>query len=216
MKRIIMALAGALLAASALPAQAASSLDVPTASAAPSVDPRADDTSFDPAAVAQLGWNSTKSQPAAEDTTARIATDGKYLYVRFDAAQTERIVSAQPADGKSTGDLVWVDLQPGSSGASYRFASSPDGSSNATASTGTAPAFAAAGSTYDGGYTVTMKIPIADLHGAGGTWNVQFGRTIAGSGQQMVWSHDGNVAQAGTMTMPASVGAAAPAGATRE
>lgn len=214
MKRNVFALAGALIVASAIPAHASSSIEVPTTTTAPSADPHADDTSFNPAAVANIGWDSTKSQPASEDTTARVVTDGKFLYVRFDATQTERIVSTQPVDGKSSGDLVWVDLQPGGAGATaYRFASSPDGSSGATANNGAtaasaAPAFTASGATFDGGYTVTMKIPLADLHAAqsGGTWNVQFGRSIAGSGAQLVWSHDGNVAQAGTMTMPASVG----------
>ncbi len=209
MKRIVFALAGALIAVGALPAFAASSLEVPTATAAPSVDPRADFTSFDPAAVAQLSWDSTKSRPAAEDTTARIATDGKFLYVRFDATQTERIVSTQPVDAKSSGDLVWVELQPsGSNATSYRFASSPDGSSGATASTGTAPAFTTSGATFDGGYTVTMKIPLAGMTAAasGGAWNVQFGRAISALGDQIVWSHEGNVAAVGTMTMPASVG----------
>lgn len=209
MKRIAFALVGALLAAGAVPAYAASSLEVPTTSMAPSVDPHADDTSFNNAAVAQINWNSAKSQNANEDTTARVTTDGKYLYVRFDAVQTERIVSAQPVDGKSSGDLVWVELQPGGAGAmSYRFAASPDGSSSATASSGAAPAFSSSGATYDGGYTVTMKIPLAELSGAhpGGSWNAQFGRAVAGSGAQLVWSHDGNVAQAGTLTMPASVG----------
>lgn len=208
-KRLIIAFAGALLAAAALPVLAASSLDVPTASAAPSVDPRADDTAFDPSAVAQLSWNATQTRAADEQTTARIATDGKFLYVRFDAAQKERIVSAQPADGKSDGDLVWIDLQPsGASGPLYRFAASPDGSSGATASNGAAPQFQASGATYDGGYTVTMKIPLATLRSAqsGASWSAQFARSIHSSGQQFVWSHDGNVAQAGTMTMPASVG----------
>lgn len=208
MKRIMFALVGALLAAGAVPAYAASSLEVPTSSTAPSVDPHADDTSFNNAAVAQINWNSSKSQSATEDTTARITTDGKNLYVRFDAVQTERIVSAQPVDGKSSGDLVWVELQPGGAGTTYRFAASPDGSSNATASTGSAPTFSASGAPYDGGYTVTMTIPLASLSGAhaGATWNAQFGRSIAGSGAALVWSHDGNVAQAGTLTMPASVG----------
>lgn len=209
MKRIALALVGALLAAGAVPAYAASSLEVPTTSTAPSVDPHADDTSYNNAAVAQIAWNSAKLQSANEDTTARVTTDGKYLYVRFDAVQTERIVSAQPVDGKSSGDLVWVELQPGGAGTtSYRFAASPDGSSGSTASSGTAPAFDASGASYDGGYTVTMKIPLAELSGAhaGGTWSAQFGRAIAGSGAQLVWSHDGNVAQAGTLTMPASVG----------
>lgn len=209
MKRIALALVGALVAAGAVPAYAASSLEVPTTSTAPSVNPHADDTSYNNAAVAQIGWNSAKSQNANEDTTARVATDGKNLYVRFDAVQTERIVSSQPVDGKSSGDLVWVELQPGGTGATtYRFAASPDGASSATASSGAAPAFSASGATYDGGYTVTMKIPLAEISGAhaGGTWNAQFGRSIAGSGAQLVWSHDGNVAESGTMTMPASVG----------
>ena len=105
-------------------------------------------TSFDPAAVAQLSWDSTKSRPAAEDTIARIATDGKFLYVRFDATQTERIVSTQPVDAKSSGDLVWVEpaARAASNATIYHFASSPDGSSGATASTGTAPAFTSVGS----------------------------------------------------------------------
>jgi hypothetical protein len=103
---------------------------------------------------------------------------------------------------------VWIDVQPGgASGTSYRFASAPDGSSGATATSGTAPAFQASGATYDGGYTVTMKIPIAGLQGAqSGSWSVQFGRGVHASGQQFVWSHDGNVADSGTMTMPTSVG----------
>jgi len=207
-KRIMFALVGALVAAGAGPAFAASSIDVPTTTA-PSVDPRADDSSFDPSAVAQLSWDSTKLRPATEQTMARVATDGKFLYVRFDASQTERIVSAQPVDGKSNGDLVWVDLQPsGASGAMYHFAASPDGSNGATVSNGTAPAFQASGAAFDGGYTVTMKIPIAEIRGvqAAGPWNAQFGRAIGANGEQFVWSHDGNVAQAGTMTMPTSVG----------
>jgi len=211
-KRTIIALAGALLAAGALPALAANAIDVPTATTAPPVDPRADDTAFDPSAVAQLSWNSTQTRDADEQTTARVTTDGKFLYVRFDAAQKERIVSAQPVDGKSDGDLVWIDLQPsGSSGPLYRFAASPDGGSGATVSNGAAaPAFQASGATYDGGYTVTMKIPLSTLRVQGGaSWSAQFARSVHASGQEFVWSHDGNVAQAGTLTMPASVGSAA-------
>ncbi|MBV8117782.1 MAG: hypothetical protein JOZ01_07370, partial [Candidatus Eremiobacteraeota bacterium] len=165
--------------------------------------------SFGTSAVAQLAWNSTQMRDADEETSARVTTDGKFLYVRFDASQKERIASAKPVDGKSDGDLVWIDLQPGGSNAPvYRFAAGPDGSSGATASNGAAaPAFETAGATYDGGYTVTMKIPLAALRPSAGSWNTQFGRAVHASGQQFVWSHDGNVAQAGTMTLPASVGA---------
>ncbi|HTX59648.1 MAG TPA: hypothetical protein VMH02_08190 [Verrucomicrobiae bacterium] len=210
MKPFALALAGALAAAGIAPALAAD-LSVPVASTAPTVDPNADITTFTPAAVADLGWNSTDSRAAGEDTSARVTTDGKYLYVRFDATQKERIVSAPVADGKSNGDLVWVDLWPsGSSGTEYRFISSPDGTSEATASSGTAPAFSASGTTFDGGYTVTMKIPLDSLRGASanGAWNVQFARSIHSSGEQMVWSHEAgsaspdDLAAAGTMTLP--------------
>ena len=210
MKSMTLVLAAAVLAATATPVLAASNIAVPTAATAPSVDPRSDDTTFDPAAIAQLGWNSTQSRDANEETTARISTDGKFIYVRFDAAQNERIASESVTGASSDGDLVWIDLQPGANAPSYRFVANPSGASGATASgSSAAPAFTAAGATYDGGYTVTMKIPLAQLSGAqSGSWSAQFGRTVHATGQQFVWSHDGNVAQAGTLTMPASVGVA--------
>jgi hypothetical protein len=204
-KTLTLALAALLAAAGIAPALAASDLTVPVASTAPTVDPNADETAFDPAALAQLSWNSTKNAAADESTNARITTDGKYLYVRFDATQKELIVS-----DKANGDLVWVDLWPsGSSGPAYRFASSPDGTAEATASTGTAPAVQASGTSFPGGYTVTMKIPLASMGATagGGPWNVQFARSIHANGEQLVWSHTGgsgspdDLATAGTMTL---------------
>jgi len=206
-KRTLIALVAALLATGAAPVLAASSIDVPVASNAPTIDPRADEMAFDPAAIAQLSWNTTKSNAASESTTARVVTDGKFLYVRFDAQQNERIGSD---------DAVWVDFWPsGANGTFYRFAAMPDGTPKATASNGaTVPAWQTSGATFVGGYTVTMKIPLAALRGAqaSGPWNVQFARSIGATGQQLVWSHGeavasaDDVAQAGTMTLPASVG----------
>ncbi len=205
LKASILALAGTLFAATAAPVFAASSLTVPMSAHAPSIDPNDDGTSFDPAAVAHLSWNSSTSRDASEETTARFSTDGRYLYVRFDATQNkERIVSAKPL---SNGDSVWVEVQ-GNNG-SYRFAASPDGTSEATGPSGAAaPAFDAHGAVNDGGYTVTMKIPLTSLPpaGAGTPLKAQVGRTIHASNEQLVWSHDGDVASAGTMTLPASVG----------
>jgi hypothetical protein len=213
MKRIVFALAAALIAAGAsVPALAASSIEVPTVPA-PTVDPRADNAAFDPAAIAQLSWDGTKQSPADQQTMARVATDGKFLYVRFDATQKERISSITPVDGKSGGDLVWIDLQPsGATSPVYHFVANPDGSGYANSSAGSTPRFESAGTSFDGGYTVTMKIPLAQLHAvqAGGPWTVQFGRTVAASGSQLVWSHEGNVAQAGTMSLPASIGVTSP------
>lgn len=220
MKHLSIALVGALLAVGATPALAASEITIPVASTAPSTDPGSDETTFDPAAIAQLSWDSTTSKAAAESTTARITTDGKFLYVRFDAAQNERVASAQPVNGKSDGDLVWIDLWPaGANGALYRYAASPDGSGSATTSTGAAaPAMQSSGTTFPGGYTVTMKIPLAALRGVqgGGAWNVQLARSIHATGQQLVWSHEGDtataddLASAGTMTLPSVAAAATP------
>jgi hypothetical protein len=199
------ALAAALVAASATPALAAApTLDVPIASSAPSMDPRADETSFDPAAFAQLSYTNTGTK-SAEGTDAHISTDGKFLYVRFDASQKEKI---------GTGDSVGIDLWPsGSGGSFYRFAASPNGTKDANTAAAAAPSWDASGTTFDGGYAVTMKIPLAGLKGVSGSgpWNVQLVRSIAANGQQLVWSHDGtpapadDLAQAGTMTLPAAV-----------
>jgi hypothetical protein len=169
------------------------------------MDPSADETAFGPAAFAQLAYTNTGA-PASATTDAHITTDGKFLYVRFDASQSQKI---------GTGDTVGIDLWPaGSTGNFYRFAASPSGTQEANAAAAAAaPSWAASGATFDGGYAVTMKIPLAGLHGVSGNgpWNVQLVRSIGANGQQLVWSHDGaaapadDLAQAGTMTLPASV-----------
>jgi hypothetical protein len=200
------ALAAALVAASATPAFAATStLDVPVAKTAPTLDAHADESAFDPSALAQLSF-STSGDKAKESTDVHLTTDGTFLYVRFDASQSEKIGSS---------DRVGIDLWPsGSSGSLYRFASSPDGTKDANAAaTAAAPSWVVSSNEFDGGYTVTMKIPLAGLHGVSGTgpWNVQLVRSIGATGQQLVWSHDGtsaaadDLAQAGTMTIPAAV-----------
>jgi hypothetical protein len=170
------------------------------------MDPSADETTFDPSAIAQLSWTNSGAH-AAESTDAHISTDGKFLYVRFDASQNERIGS---------GDNVGIDLWPsGSGGSLYRFAASPDGTKDANAAAATAaPSWDAKGTTFPGGYVVTMKIPMAGLGLGSGPLNVQLVRSVAANGQQLVWSHDGatapadDLAQAGTMTLPSSVSSA--------
>ncbi len=208
------ALLGALLAGGALPALAAPTLAIPVASTAPSMSPNADITAFNPAAIAQLTWNAARAKDAGQETSAMLTTDGKNLYVRFDASQSQRIVSAPFVDGTSRGDTVAVELWPaGASGPAYTFAAAPDGTPGARASSGPAPAFSSGGTTFPGGYTVTMTIPLAQLHGvAASDWKVQLVRTIASTGARYVWSHaasaptDDALAQAGTMTLPAAVG----------
>lgn len=212
MKYSSLALLGALLATSAIPALAAPNLSIPIAATAPPTNPNADISTFAPAAIADLTWNARTSKDANESTSAMLATDRTYLYVRFDASQSERIDSAAFVDGQTGGDAVAVDLWPaGAGGTHYHFAAAPDGTPGASASSGTAPAFQSSGTTYPGGYVVTMKIPLAALHGTPGSWNVQLSRTVAASGATYVWSHDGSgspdgLAQAGTMVVPAAIG----------
>ena len=201
MKSLTAALAVALLAAAAVPALAGSSLNVPLVAAAPSLDPHG--APFG-GAVAQLAWDATNGQHANEPATARIESDGKYLYVRFDVSQSE------PMMGSGGGDSVAIDLWPsGSSGDYYRFAVGLDGTRAADYSTANTADWQSSASTHPGGYTVTMRIP-ADIVASTAS-QVQFSRWIASSGSTQVWSHAGNaqpddLASAGTMTLASSVG----------
>ena len=117
-----------------------------------------------------------------------VSTDGKYLYVRFDAQQHEPLMAAQHSDDTVAGgsninggiawtdDAVWVDLWPtGPAGFQYQFESNPNGAHNeaSTENTAFAPAWESHGAETSGGYVVTMAIPLRVIHGAhAGTWRV--------------------------------------------
>ena len=199
-KRTLIALAGALVAAGALPALAASSLNVPVVAAAPSSS-----AGFSGGATAQLSWNATDSRATdGQPATASVISDGKYLYVRFDASQTA------PMIGSAGGDSVAIDLWPnGTSGDVYHYGVGLDGS-RTTESTANTAGWESSVATRAGGYTVTMKIPMSVVS-AGSSSQVQFSRWIASTGEAQVWAHSGgssDVAQAGALTFASSVGAA--------
>ncbi|MBV8148217.1 MAG: hypothetical protein JO092_03910 [Candidatus Eremiobacteraeota bacterium] len=154
----------------------------------------------------------------------RVATDGKFLYVRFDAAQREPLVATQHSNDTVAGgsnfngglawtdDAVWVDLWPtGPAGFQYQFEANPNGAHNEASSENAsfAPQWDSQGAHTSDGYTVTMAIPLAVVHGAhAGTWRVQFVRYVRSTGELNVWSSDSaqtnpdDPARAGYVTLP--------------
>jgi hypothetical protein len=199
------------LAAPAAAATPAPTLTVPTLTAAPPLDPAAAAGDWAQAATVQLEHDLTRRGTSVEPTTVRVATDGRFLYVRFDAVQHAPVVATQHSNDVVTGgnagnngtiawgndDAVWVDLWPtGPGGFAYQFEANANGSHNEASSENAAfaPQWDSRGAVTPAGFTVTMAIPLAVLHGAHtGTWRAQFVRYARAGGAQDVWaSGDGH------------------------
>jgi hypothetical protein len=229
MRRFLyVAFASFLLLARVTAPGAASTLaaDVPKLPGEPSLDPAAAPATWGESPELALTWDVVHGHAATEATTVRVATDGKFLYVRFDAKQSGPVVISQHSDDLITGgsngnggtiswsndDAVWVDLWPtGPAGFQYQFESNPGGSHNEASSENTAfaPHWESRGVTHDGGYSVTMAIPMSVIHGLhAGAWRAQFIRYVRSTGAEYVWSFDAQQTQAddasrsGTITIP--------------
>ncbi len=182
-----------------LAAQAATNaipLAIPTLQSPPPLEPSADPARWKDAAVASLPWDVQHQKAASEPTTARLATDGTHIYVRFDVTQHEALMAQQHTNdvGDGTDDEVWIDLWPnGNSGFYYQFAATSNGTHYQYSSENTAyaPTWVSFGAAYAGGFTVTMKIPIAVMRGsgAGGAWKLQLVRIVRSTGERQVWSY---------------------------
>jgi hypothetical protein len=182
---------------------------------APPLQPDGAVSAWSKAAAVQLGWDVAHGRPASEPTRASVSTDGKALYVRFDATQREPITAGQQTNdvGQGNDDAVWIDLWPaGASGYMYMFQATPKGTHYETSSENTSyePVWESRGTMRDGGYTVTMKIPLDVMRGVGAKtdWKAQFVRLVHATGEEQVWSYDSaqtnadDYARAGTMAMP--------------
>lgn len=182
---------------------------------APPLEPVDARSAWSKAATARLVWDVAHARPSTESTIASISTDGLSLYVRFDAVQREPITAAQRTNdiGQGNDDAVWIDLWPaGASGYMYQFQATPQGTHYEMSSENTSysPNWESHGAIGNGGYSVTMKIPLDVMRGVGAThtWKAEFVRLIHASGEEQVWSYDSaqnnadDYARAGTMAMP--------------
>jgi hypothetical protein len=174
----------------------------------PPLAPTASVSAWTKTAAGSLTWDVGHARPSQDSTTVHVSTDGKFLYVRFDAQQREPLMAAQHSDDTVAGgsninggiawtdDAVWVDLWPtGPAGFQYQFESNPNGAHNEASSENTAfaPTWQSHGAATADGYVVTMAIPLAVVHGAhAGTWRVQFVRYVRSTGALNVWSYDGS------------------------
>ncbi|HET9095912.1 MAG TPA: hypothetical protein VFN37_04575 [Candidatus Baltobacteraceae bacterium] len=187
-------------------------LAVPLVQPAPPLDGSLQHDAWKSAKTVTLDWDLQGHKPAPQQTTAYVETDGKFLYVAFDAKQPSAIVATQHTDdtGQGADDDVEVDLWPGGSNAfNYQFIANPIGThyQSSSENSGYRPQWWSAGAVRDGEYVVTMKIPLSAMHVTGSsTWLVQFARRVENTGDIDVWSYDTNetspdsVVYAGTMT----------------
>lgn len=198
---------------------------VPTVASPPPMAPSMPAQSWSGAATLPLTWDVGHAHAADQKTNVLVSTDGHYLYVRFDAKQTVPVIATQHSNDTVTGgsnigggiawsdDAVWVDVWPtGPAGFQYQFESNPIGAHNEASSENTnfAPQWQTRGEVIDGGYTVTMAIPIAVIRGAhAGAWRLQFVRYVRSTGELDVWSYDptqtspDDAARAGTASFSA-------------
>ena len=198
----------------------AAELPVPSVSAAPPLNPPSSGSWLGTAL--SLDRDVFHERAAAEPTVVHVATDGKYLYVRFDVTQSEPVVASQHSDdvGQGSDDAVWVDLWPQAThGFFYQFEVTPNGTHYESSSENTAysPRWESHGELTPHGYTVTMAIPFAAVRGAhAGGWSAQFVRYTHATGEEDVWSFDAtqqnpdDIVRAGTLQMALVAGTAPP------
>src|SRR5450755_29972 len=195
------ALLCAMVAGLLIPASAASaaemhlgSLSVPHTQTAPPIDGTLDSAAWKTAASATLSYDLRNHASATEGTTVYVMTDDTYLYVGIDARQSIPVRATEHTNGVGldTDDEVQVDLWPnGTKGFRYKFTSTSIGThyQYSTENNSFEPEWWSAGRIVTGGYTITMKIPLAVMHGTGsGDWRIQFIRYMPVTNHPFVWS----------------------------
>ncbi len=216
----LMALTG-LAAVPAIAAEVtAGALTIPTVASPPPMVADLSSPVWQQAATVTLGYDRQTHAAAAEQTKAYILTDGKALYVGFEAHQTRTpIVASQRTNnvGVDTDDEVKIALWPGGrSGFNYQFISTPIGTRYQVSSENSnyEPAWDAVAKTLPNEYIVVMRIPLNVVRGAHpDTWLVQFSRYEPTTGSLYLWSGGSNVQGTGDpnyarplLKMPATAG----------
>lgn len=196
-------------------------LTIPTVSSPPPLVADFSSAVWQQAATATLGYDRQTHAAAAEQTKAYVLTDGKALYVGFDAHQTRTpIVAAQRTNnvGVDTDDEVKIALWPGGrSGFNYQFISTPVGTRYQVSSENSNydPKWDAVAKVLPNEYIVVMRIPLNVVRGGHpDTWLVQFSRYEPTTGSLYLWSGGANVQGTSDanyarplLKMPATVGA---------
>jgi hypothetical protein len=169
------------------------------APAPPSLSPSLDDPTWSEGLVASGFVDFTALKPAPLKTTAYLLYDDRTLFVAFRCDQKGvPIVASQTSNYSAvTNDdhvTLWVDTS-GNGSRVYSFTVTPRGTIGQTSSENSryAPPWKAAAKIEDGGYTVTMAIPLSDLRAQGGgaqTWRINFERYVAATNGDYTWAFE--------------------------
>lgn len=199
-------------AAAAQFAGPASQIDAPLVKTPPPINGDITAPQWQHAAKVTLTRNLRDLSAPDQPTTVYALTDGTYLYVAFEAKQSQTIQASQHTNdvGQGTDDYVAVYLWPGGvNGFSYSFSANPIGTHYQSSSENTAyaPSWSSSGHLIAGGYAVTMRIPLKAMRGAGkAPWRVQFERFVQATKDDYIWPYDaaepyaGNPLAAGFLT----------------
>ncbi|MFN2528300.1 MAG: DUF5916 domain-containing protein [Candidatus Baltobacteraceae bacterium] len=173
----------------------AGTITVPKAAATPPIDGDASNPAWKDAAKVTFGYDLRLHKMSENTGSAMIMTDGQNLYIAFDVKQYGPITAVQHSNnvGLDTDDEVQVDLWPaGSNGFKYLFISTPLGNHYQFSSENNSyePNWESVGKLKDGGYSVTMRIPLKIMRGAkGSSWRVQFSRQVQYTHEDIVWNY---------------------------
>ncbi|MGZ3497685.1 MAG: hypothetical protein ACXWNZ_00395 [Vulcanimicrobiaceae bacterium] len=183
--------------ASAAEAAPTGAVAVSLVTAAPPLAADLSNPAWQQATHVTLDWDLLGHKRARDATTVYVCTDGRYLYVGFDAKQSEAVVATQHTNNAGYGadDNVQIVLWPGgNSGFEYQFISNPIGTHYQFSSENTAyePHWNSLAKVVPGGYVVMMRIPLNIMHvtSAGKQWMVQFSRSVESTGDTYVYSYD--------------------------
>jgi hypothetical protein len=171
------------------------SVDIPHTDVAPANDGTLNDPLWQKGALVTLSYDLRKHAAADQQTTARLLTDGKFLYVGIEAKSSIPVRATEHTNGVGldTDDEVQVDLWPnGTSGFMYKFTSTSIGThyQYSTENNLFEPTWQSVGHIHDGGFTITEAVPLASMHGTGSRgWRAQFIRYMPVTNQAFVWSY---------------------------
>ncbi|MBV8689074.1 MAG: hypothetical protein JOZ59_03100, partial [Candidatus Eremiobacteraeota bacterium] len=194
MAAVIFALMGLIWGAASAD-EAAVSMTIPHVSSPPPLDGTLTSPIWQQGAKITLAYDRQTRGPSQEPTTAYLLTDGKNLYVGFDAVQTRTpILTSQHTNmnGVDTDDEVKISLWPaGTHGNNYQFISTPLGTRYQYSSENLTyePTWDAVAHIGNREWTVTMRIPLNIMRGAHhDSWLVNLTRWEPTTQSLYVWS----------------------------